>query len=87
MEGKGGLANIIQSLCERLDDTLSQKSRRPTSPRLQNALRSKSWRIRQRIRNLVDEAQKKVALDLVRRFDTIVIPSFLTSQMASRPSR
>jgi len=80
-EGEGGFSKIFL-LCEQLDDTLSQKSQRPTSPRLQNTLRSRSWRLRQRIRNLVDEVHKKVTLDLVRRFDTIVIPSFETSQMA-----
>ena len=47
---------------------------------LQSALRSRSWRACKRIRNLVDEAHKKEALDLVRRFDIIVIPSFETSQ-------
>ena len=82
-EGAAGFSAIF-SLCERLDDVLSQKSQRPTSPRIQNALRSRSWRLRQRIRNLVDEAHKKVSLDLVRRFDTIVIPVFETSQMAAK---
>jgi transposase len=73
VKGEGGFSKIL-SLCERWDDTLSQKSQRPISPRLQNSLLSTSWRARQRIHNLVDEAFKKVVLDLVRRFDTIIIP-------------
>jgi len=63
---------------------LFQKSQRPTSTHLQNSLCSRSWMMRQRICNLVNEAHNKVALDLVRRFDTIVIRSFETSQMAAK---
>ena len=79
-EGEGGFSKIY-SLCEKLDVTLYQKSLHRASRRLQNALHSRSRRIRRRTRNLVDEAHKKVALDLVQYFDTIVIPSFETSQM------
>lgn len=82
-QGEGGFTKIY-SLCESLDRAVSEASQRSLPRRQQNALRSKARRLRQRTRNLVDEAHKKVALDLVRRFDTILLPSFQTSQMVAK---
>ena len=33
-------------------------------------------RLRRKLRNLVDDAHKKIALDLALHYDTILIPSF-----------
>jgi len=41
-------------------------------------------RIRERIRNLIDEMHKKLALWLCRQHDMVLIPPFLTSKMAER---
>ena len=39
-------------------------------------------KLRKRLTDLVDELHKRVALDLCSRFDTVLIPSFDTSEMA-----
>ena len=85
-EGAGGFARIY-SYCEQLDKTIALRAQRPTTGFVQNMLRDRAWRIRQRIRNLVDETHKKVALTLTRRFDTILIPDFKTKQMTQRKGR
>ena len=41
-------------------------------------------RMRERIRNLVDEAHKKIALWLCRNHDLVLIPAFETARMARR---
>jgi hypothetical protein len=43
------------------------------------------FRLRARIRNLVDDAHKRMAKDLTRRFDTVVVPVFPTQKMVRRP--
>ena len=85
-EGAEGFGRIY-SYCEQLDQTIALQAQRPTTPFVQRMLRDRVWRIRQRVRNLVDEVHKKVALDLTSRFDTILIPDFKTKQMAQRKDR
>ena len=43
------------------------------------------FRLRTRIRNLVDDAHKRMAKDLTSRFDTVVVPVFETQKMIRRP--
>ena len=50
-------------------------------------MRRAQARIRQHIRNLVDEVHKKTALWLVRTFDVIIIPSFNSGQMGMKTPR
>ncbi|KAJ3051495.1 hypothetical protein HK097_007470, partial [Rhizophlyctis rosea] len=51
-------------------------------------MRCAQARVRNRIRNLVDEVHKKVALWLVQTFDIIVFPTFRSTEMSlRRPSR
>jgi putative transposase len=85
-EGAAGFGRIF-SHCQQLDETVALKAQRPTTRFLQRTYTAQCWRLRQRIRNLVDEAHKKVALDLTRRFDTVLIPDFKTKQMAQRRGR
>ena len=85
-EGSDGFARIY-SLCEHLDTTVALRALRPTTKFLQKMYTDRCWRLRQRIRNLVDETHKKVSLDLVRRFDTVLIPDFKTKQMTQRKNR
>ena len=42
---------------------------------------------RQKARNLVTEARNKIALDMTRRWDTLVLPPFETSGMVKRRAR
>ena len=43
------------------------------------------FRLRARIRNLVDDAHKRMAKDLTSRFDTVVVPVFETQKMVRHP--
>ena len=45
----------IYALCEEMDTKISQLQQQPFSPHTRRVLRSQVWRLRQRIRNLVDE--------------------------------
>jgi putative transposase len=47
--------------------------------------KKREHRLRAKIRDLVDDAHKRMAKDLTSRFDTIVIPKFETQRMAKRP--
>jgi transposase len=41
-------------------------------------------KLRQRVQNLVTEANRKMALDMVRRWDTLILPPFKTKDMVKR---
>ena len=81
--GKGGFAKIFEE-CVKLDAAVTLDRMKPTTASIRHDTHARVSRIRARIRNLVDEVHKKVALDLVRRFDTIVIPVFETQKMVKR---
>ena len=85
-DGERGFARIY-SICEQLDQTVALQALRPTTRFLQRMYTGQLWRLRHRIRNLVDEVHKKVALDLTRRFDTLLLPEFKTKQMTQRKHR
>jgi putative transposase len=69
-----------------LDKLISSTTSAPMKKR--SNMRRAQARIRQRIRNLVDELHKKVALWLVRTFDIIVLPAFRSAEMSvRRPQR
>jgi len=40
---------------------------------------------RQKVKDLVTEAHRKIALDMVRRWDTLILPPFNTHDMVKRP--
>ena len=41
--------------------------------------------VRQKVKDLVTEAHRKIALDMVRRWDTLILPPFCTHDMVKRP--
>ena len=81
--GNGG-ANRLLALCEKIDALVERRKRRPTTRREQYNLRNQANRLRRKVRNLVDSCHRSVALDLVRSYDTILIPRFKTQEMVMR---
>lgn len=79
----------IMKLCMALDGVLSSQNAMPhrapdAQKKYERAASDTAKRIRQRIKNLVRDAHRKVAHDLIARFDTIVLPVFETSRMVRR---
>jgi IS605 OrfB family transposase len=81
--GNGG-ADRLFALCQKTDEIVRSRKRRPTSPREQYNLKNQANRLRRKVRNLVDDAHRKIALDLVRNYDTILIPRFNVKEMVMR---
>ncbi|KAJ3297308.1 hypothetical protein HK104_000635 [Borealophlyctis nickersoniae] len=72
----------IVRLCLSLDSLIAKTTRVPARKR--NSHRRAQARIRQRIRNLIDECHKKSVVWLTRTFDIIVIPTFDAQRMSRR---
>ena len=66
-EGAEGFARIY-SYCEQLDQTIALQAQRPTTGFVQHTLRNRVWRLRQRVRNLVDDPDVAKAKSLVTYF-------------------
>ncbi|MCL1475933.1 zinc ribbon domain-containing protein, partial [Argonema antarcticum] len=82
----GRASNLrIQRLCFRLDKLISKISQ--AKCRQKRRMRLAANRIRGRIKNLVSELHKKIALFLVDNFDIILLPTFETSQMSLKAKR
>ncbi|MBW4574066.1 MAG: transposase [Aphanothece sp. CMT-3BRIN-NPC111] len=82
----GRAANLrIQRLCFRLDKLISRISKAKCKQKRRMKLAAS--RIRERIKNLVDELHKKTARFLVNHFDIILLPTFETSQMSLKAQR
>ena len=77
--------NRIQRLCQHCDHLFSRatQEKRP----LRCALRKAANKIRDKIRNLIDELHKKIAHFLVTNFDIILPPTFERKQMTIRGAR
>jgi putative transposase len=87
LEGSGGFGRIM-GLCLKLDASIAQRSARPEmdpSSRFVKEQVKREYRIRERIRNLVNDGHKRMAKDLTSRFDTVVIPVFETQRMVRKP--
>jgi len=82
--GKGDFSRI-QRLCHHLDDLISRmsKAKRGAKHRMKKA----ASRMRLKLKNLIDELHHKAARFFVDNFDVILLPTFETSQMASKSSR
>jgi putative transposase len=82
--GKNDIGRIYR-LCQHLDSLISRlsKERGQTKRRMRKAAN----RIRQKIKNLVDEMHKKVAVFLCKNFTKILIPNFETSEMTKKTKR
>ncbi len=82
----------ILRLCQHLDALESRRHAKSLSDSNRFALRYKkrrnmgraAARMRERIRDLVEELHKKASLWLCRNYDAILIPEFQTSRMAKR---
>lgn len=81
--GKNDVGRIYR-LCHYLDDILSRMSKAKSK---KHKLKKASYRIHEKIKNLIDELHHKVALFLVKNFDLIFLPTFETQQMVSRAKR
>jgi hypothetical protein len=81
--GNGG-SDRIMALCQKVDGIVKQLKQRPISPRTKYNLKNQAHRLRRKVRNLVDDAHRRIALDLVRNYDTILIPSFNVKEMTRR---
>jgi putative transposase len=76
------------ALCLKLDASISERQaqpRRRDHKRFENESVKREHRIRARVKNLVNDAHKRMAKDLTNRFDTIVVPIFETQRMVRRP--
>jgi putative transposase len=83
-----GSVGRIASLCMHLDKLQSKiddKGKFKARNRLR--MRKAAARLRQRIRNLVNDVHKKAASFLARNFDVVVLPEFESSQMVKRAKR
>lgn len=79
--GGGDFGHIVR-LCFYLDELHSRISK--AKCRQKQRMRQAAFRIRVRIKNLIDEIHHKAAHWLCTMFDVILIPTFETSQMVSK---
>jgi putative transposase len=82
--GEGDFSRI-QRLAYHLDDLLSRMSK--AGKQRKRRMRIAAARMREKVKNLVDELHHKTALFLVRNFDCILLPTFETSNMVKRAGR
>jgi len=75
----------IQRLAFYLDDLISRMSK--AGKQKKRKMRLAASRMREQVKNLIDELHHKVALFLVSHFDHILLPTFETSQMVSKSGR
>ncbi len=85
--GAGDFGRIAR-LCHYLDDLISRMSK--VNAKRRRRMRMAAYRLRQRIRNLVDECHKQVANYLTKNYRIIFLPTFESADMvakAKRPAR
>ena len=80
-----GAANIIVKLCLRLDKVLSEATK--SNHNRKHRLLKVANRLRNKIRNKIDEMHKKTAKFLTDKFDYIILPTFDVSKMVLRCRR
>ena len=76
----------INRLCKFLDNLMSRISL-SQSPKQRQKMRKAASRLRDKIRNLVDECHKKTANYLAKNYQLILLPTFETSEMTNRSKR
>ncbi len=82
----------IFNLCQHLDALESRRNAKKSSDskqflrphKIRANMKRAAARMRERIRNLVDELHRKVALWLCWNYDAVLIPEFQTARMAKR---
>ena len=82
--GKGDIGRITR-LCQHLDDLMSRTANR--TGRVRHSMRKAAQRMRNKIRNLIDEAHKQIAHYLTSNYRVIFLPTFETSQMVAKSRR
>jgi putative transposase len=82
-----GLGDIgrITRLCQHLDDLMSRISQH--TGRKRQKMRKAAQRMRNKIRNLVDEAHRQIAHYLTHNYKIVFLPTFETSQMVAKSKR
>ena len=83
--GQGDFGRI-QRLAQRLDDLISRRTQEKDRYRRQR-MKKAELRLRDRIRNLIDELHHKAARFLVDNFDVILLPTFESKEMALKAGR
>lgn len=78
----GGDFGRIARLCFYLDDLYSRMSK--AKCRQKRRMKLAAARMREKIRNLVDDLHKKTARFFVTRFDKIILPTYQTSKMVTK---
>ncbi|NEP48587.1 MAG: transposase [Moorea sp. SIO3C2] len=86
--GMGDIGRIYR-LCSHLDRLISRAAlaKGAANKRERFKLRKAAQRIRVKIRNLIDEAHKKIAAFLTCEYQIIYLPTFETSQMVDKAKR
>jgi putative transposase len=82
--GKGDIGRITR-LCQHLDNLMSKISQ--ATGRKRQSMRKAAGRMRNRIRNLIDEAHRQIAHYLTSNYKVIFLPTFETSQMVAKSKR
>jgi putative transposase len=82
--GKGDMGRI-NGLCSHLDDLMSRISKEKGKKKAK--MRKAAHRLRNKIRNLIDECHKQTAHYLVNNYGMILLPTFETSQMTKKKKR
>jgi hypothetical protein len=75
----------ITRLCQHLDNLMSRISQ--ATGRKRQSMRKAAGRMRNRIRNLIDEAHRQIAHYLTSNYKVIFLPTFETSQMVAKSKR
>lgn len=83
--GKNDYKRIFR-LCQHLDKLLS-KVDCTNKKRTKKSLLKASYRMRLKIKNLIDELHRKTSLFLCTNYKTILMPTFETSQMVDKVKR
>jgi len=82
--GKGDIGRINR-LCAYLDNLMSRISKAKGKEKAK--MKKAAQRLRNKIRNLIDECHKQVAHYLVNHYSIILLPTFETSQMTKKKKR
>ena len=83
--GENDMARVYR-LCVGLDKLISKRALE-RNHRKRNNMKRAIWRLRNKIKDIIDELHHKAALFLCRNFKTILLPTFETKQMTERNLR
>jgi putative transposase len=82
--GQGDFSRI-QRLAQHLDNLISRMSK--VGQQKQRTMQLAAAKMREKVKNLVNELHHKTALFLVKNYDCILLPTFETAEMVSKASR